>query len=120
MGFSIAERMGNVVGNSLVSKGLIKMEGDTEVVDDIVAFRSADLVSDPASAKGLFESIGVGTGGDESVAQLRLPDGWQESGGSYVHAEHGKLTTNRSGVWHHRGQDGKILRSGGPPRLLSK
>src|SRR4029079_3225266 len=35
--FSLAERLGDQVGNSLVSKGLVRMEGDTEVVDEIVA-----------------------------------------------------------------------------------
>lgn len=56
--FSLADRMGDMVGNSLVSKGTVKMEGDTEVVDDILQVRSADLVSDPASTRGLFESAG--------------------------------------------------------------
>lgn len=56
--FSLADRLGDQVGNSLVSKGLVRMEGDTEVVDEIVALRSGDLVSDPASTRGLFESQG--------------------------------------------------------------
>ena len=55
--FSLAERMGDQIGNSLVSKGLVKMEGDCEVVDSIVALRSGDLVSDPASTRGLFEAV---------------------------------------------------------------
>lgn len=59
--FSLADRMGDMVGNSLVSKGTVKMEGDTEVVDDILQVRSADLVSDPASTKGLFEAAGSPT-----------------------------------------------------------
>jgi len=54
--FSLAEKFGDHIGNSLVSKGQIAMEGDTEVVQDILLLRSADLVSDPASTKGLFES----------------------------------------------------------------
>lgn len=54
--FGLAEKLGDVVGNSLVSRGLVQMEGDTEVVREIAAVRSADLVSDPASTKGLFES----------------------------------------------------------------
>src|SRR4029079_18506393 len=57
--FSLAERLGDQVGNSLVSKGLVRMEGDTEVVDEIVALRSGDLVRDPASTRGLFESKGT-------------------------------------------------------------
>ena len=54
--FGIAERLGDHVGNSLVSRGLVAMEGDTEVVKEVLAVRSADLVSDPATTKGLFES----------------------------------------------------------------
>ena len=54
--FGLAETFGHHIGNSLVSRGLIAMEGDTEVVKDIVAVRSADLVSDPATTKGLFEA----------------------------------------------------------------
>ena len=56
--FSLAEKFGDRIGNSLVSRGQIAMEGDTEVVQDILALRSADLVSDPASTTGLFESKG--------------------------------------------------------------
>jgi ubiquinone biosynthesis protein UbiJ len=53
--FALAENFGDHIGNSLVSKGAVTMEGDTEVVQDILAIRSADLVTDPASTKGLFE-----------------------------------------------------------------
>lgn len=53
--FSVADRLGDVVGVSLVSKGVVAMEGETEVVKDIIQLRSGDLVSDPASTKGLFE-----------------------------------------------------------------
>jgi hypothetical protein len=55
--FGLAEQFGDHIGNSLVSKGVVTMDGDTEVVQDVVALRSADLVSDPAATKGLFESI---------------------------------------------------------------
>ena len=54
--FGIAEKLGDRVGNSLVSPGLVQREGDVEVVKEVLAVRSADLVSDPASTKGLFES----------------------------------------------------------------
>jgi hypothetical protein len=57
--FNLAEKFGDHIGNSLVSKGVVTMEGDTEVVQDIVALRSADLVTDPASTKGLFEGRGT-------------------------------------------------------------
>ena len=62
--FSLAERLGDSIGNSLVSKGLVRMEGDTEVVDEIVALRSCDLVTDPASTKNLWEAR------DAMVAEL--------------------------------------------------
>jgi hypothetical protein len=54
--FGLAETLGGVIGNSLVSRGAVRMEGDVEVVEDILVVRSADLVSDPATTKGLFES----------------------------------------------------------------
>src|SRR3989442_9048490 len=58
--FGLAETFGDHIGNSLVSKGAVVMEGDTEVVHDILQVRSADIVSDPASTKGLFEGAGHG------------------------------------------------------------
>lgn len=54
--FGIAEKLGDHIGNSLVSRGLVQMEGETEVVKEVLAVRSADLVSDPATTRGLFES----------------------------------------------------------------
>lgn len=68
--FSLAERLGDVVGNSLVSRGYVAMEGDTEVVKDIAQLRSADLVSDPASTKGLFESEAGGEGSFDAFVIL--------------------------------------------------
>jgi hypothetical protein len=52
---ALATEMPDVVGNSLVSRGMVRLEGSTEVVDEVVSLRSIDLVSDPASTKGLFE-----------------------------------------------------------------
>jgi hypothetical protein len=54
--FGLAQGLGDIVGNSLVSRGATRMEGDVEVVDEVSAVRSADLVSDPATTKGLWES----------------------------------------------------------------
>jgi hypothetical protein len=54
--FGIAEKLGDHIGNSLVSRGLVQMEGETEVVKEVLAVRSADIVSDPATTRGLFES----------------------------------------------------------------
>lgn len=53
--FALAEDMADVVGNSLVSRGLVRAEGDAEIVEEIVAVRSGDLVSDPGATRGLFE-----------------------------------------------------------------
>jgi len=69
--FALAEKMGHQVGASVVSKGLVKMEADgTETVDSIQALRSADLVSDPASTRGLFESILQEARQQESVSAI--------------------------------------------------
>jgi len=54
--FGLATTLGGHIGNSLVSRGLVQMEGDTEVVKEIADVRSVDLVSDPATTKGLFEA----------------------------------------------------------------
>jgi hypothetical protein len=54
--FGLAETLGGVIGNSLVSRGGVRMENGTEVVEEILLLRSADLVSDPATTKGLFEA----------------------------------------------------------------
>jgi hypothetical protein len=53
--FGLADTLGGIVGNSLMSRGAVTLEGDTEVVHEIQQVRSADLVSDPATTKGLFE-----------------------------------------------------------------
>ena len=53
--FGLAEKLGDVIGNSLVSRGAVRMENGTEIVEEILLLRSADLVSDPATTKGLFE-----------------------------------------------------------------
>jgi hypothetical protein len=52
---ALAEEMGDVVGNSLVSRGVVRLDNGVEVVEDISAVRSVDLVSDPAATRGLFE-----------------------------------------------------------------
>jgi hypothetical protein len=54
--FGLAETAGGVIGNSLVSRGAVRMENDVEVVETILQLHSADLVSDPVTTKGLFES----------------------------------------------------------------
>lgn len=53
--FALAEDLGDQVGNSLVSRGRVRLQDGIEYVDEIVQVRSGDLVSDPATTKGLFE-----------------------------------------------------------------
>lgn len=54
--FGLAEDMPHIVGMSPVSRGLVRTQGTKEWVEDIVAVRSGDLVSDPATTKGLYEA----------------------------------------------------------------
>ena len=54
--FGLAEEMPHIVGMSPVARGLVRTQGTKELVEDIVAVRSGDLVSDPATAKGLYEA----------------------------------------------------------------
>jgi hypothetical protein len=55
--FGLAEHAPDVVGFSPVSRALVRVDSTgRELVDDVVAVRSVDLVSDPATTKGLFES----------------------------------------------------------------
>jgi hypothetical protein len=49
-------------------------------------------------------------GGDDPLTQLRLPDGWQESGGDYTHPAHGTVHINGD-RWLHR-KDNTIIKSG--------
>jgi len=49
-------------------------------------------------------------GGDDQLTQLRLPNGWQESGGDYIHPDHGTVHINED-RWLHR-KDHKIIKSG--------
>jgi hypothetical protein len=48
--------------------------------------------------------------GDDQLTQLRLPDGWQESGGDYTHPAHGTVHINGT-RWLHR-KDNDIIKSG--------
>ena len=48
--------------------------------------------------------------GDDQLTQLRLPDGWQASGGDYIHPDHGTVHINED-RWLHR-KDHKIIKSG--------
>jgi len=48
--------------------------------------------------------------GDDPLTQLRLPGGWQESGGDYTHPAHGTVHINGD-RWLHR-KDNTIIKSG--------
>jgi hypothetical protein len=55
--FGLAEHAADLVGFSPVSRGLVRVDSARrEIVEDVVAVRSVDLVSDPATTTGLFES----------------------------------------------------------------
>lgn len=54
--FGLAEEMPHIVGMSPVARGLVRTQGTKELVEDIVAVRSGDLVSDPATTRGLYEA----------------------------------------------------------------
>ena len=72
MVFGLAAQLGDRIGNSLVSRGLVAQEGDCEVVKEIQAVRSVDLVSDPAATRGLFESaMDFDASPADRVARLR-------------------------------------------------
>jgi len=49
-------------------------------------------------------------GGDDPLTQLRLPDGWQESGGDYTHPTLGTVHINEDRWLHRKGH--KIIKSG--------
>lgn len=72
--FPRVERFSNKFGNSMVAWGDSVEEDGKEFVTAITAVESCDLVSDPATTKGLFESIQNGnkkiTGGDNNMLTL--------------------------------------------------
>jgi len=81
--FSLVDELSDVAGNSLVSKGLVRMEGNTEIVEEILAVRSGDLVSDPGATRGLFEHreawtdihpIPTAKGEETTMEALKLKD----------------------------------------------
>lgn len=51
-----AEKFPNAVGFSHVADGESKLEGDTEIIESIREVFSVDLVTDPATTAGFFES----------------------------------------------------------------
>jgi hypothetical protein len=53
--FGLAAALYDTVGISLVSRGAMRLQNDVEIIEDIIAVRSGDLVSDPATTRGLFE-----------------------------------------------------------------
>ena len=51
-----AERFPNSVGFSHVADGTSRLDGDTEIIESITEVFSVDLVTDPATTAGFFES----------------------------------------------------------------
>jgi len=64
--FEAAERRPQLFGLSHNAEGRTKREGNTTVVEEVTDVRSVDLVTDPATTSGLFES-----GGHRGVASSR-------------------------------------------------
>lgn len=54
--FGLAKEVPKAVGLSPVARGLVRIQNGKEIVEEILAVRSGDLVTDPATTKGLFES----------------------------------------------------------------
>lgn len=52
----VAERMPEMLGLSHNAEGRVRFDKGRAIVDEIIRVRSVDLVSDPATTKGLFES----------------------------------------------------------------
>ncbi len=52
---SVAERMPDVVGNSIHGQGRYKRENGKDIVDEITKVHSVDVVTDPATTVSLFE-----------------------------------------------------------------
>lgn len=52
---SIAENMPDLLGNSISARGKYYRENDTDVITEIINAYSGDIVSRPATTKGLFE-----------------------------------------------------------------
>lgn len=52
-----AERMPEALGLSHNAEGRTSREGEVEIVEEITRVVSVDLVSDPATTQGLFESL---------------------------------------------------------------
>jgi len=62
--------------------------------------------------------VEVGEGGDDQLANLKLPDGWQEAGGDYIHPGHGTVHINGD-RWLHR-KDDRIVKAGAGKKALSE
>lgn len=54
--FEAAERMPEMLGLSHNAEGRVRHDKGRAIVEEIIKVRSVDLVSDPATTKGLFES----------------------------------------------------------------
>jgi len=112
--FSLAERMGDRIGNSLVSRGAVRMEGDTEHVDEILQIRSGDLVSDPATTKGLFEGEeGVDLGEDkDALGHGSYPRGESGAKVTYDAAREASLEVRRAEASAHAERTSNLVRIG--------
>ena len=77
---SIAEKNPLSAGNSIHAAGRVKMSGGIEIVEELLprtkwGYRSSvDLVDDPATTRGIFESKQKGEVGDMEWAELTVKD----------------------------------------------
>ena len=83
--FALAEQMPGAAGNSHRVLGRVTREGDTEVVEGLDKVFAVELVTDPATTSGLFESI-----------QTKPPESLQEGTMDYKDITLATLRENRA------------------------
>ena len=72
--FALAEQMPTAVGNSHRVLGRVKREGDTEVVEGLDRVFAVELVTDPATTSGLFESLETETNDPPQEGTMEFKD----------------------------------------------
>jgi hypothetical protein len=70
-----AQKFPTAVGFSHVAEGESHLDGDTEIVESIREVFSVDLVTDPATTAGIFESVGSDARKELREAIEQLPEG---------------------------------------------
>ena len=70
----IADTMPDVVGLSIVARGRFDTDDKGPVVAELVSAASVDIVADPATTNGLFESSGETTDNDPGARLPEIPE----------------------------------------------